>query len=209
MRRCGSSGCTSSQQHPLILAVEDLHWIDPTSEEFFASLVEGLAGAAILVLATYRPGYRPAVAGEVLRHPAHRAAALGPGQCADRPGGAPARRPSRPPLAEAILAKAQGNPFFLEEMAQTLVEQDAGQGEPTGQSPRPRSALPDLQLPPTVQAVLAARIDRLPPEEKRLLQTAAVIGMDVPVPLLQAIAELPEAALQQRPGAPPGRRVPL
>ena len=50
----------SSQQHPLILAVEDLHWSDPTSEEWVASLVEGLPGAALLVLGTYRPGYRPA-----------------------------------------------------------------------------------------------------------------------------------------------------
>jgi len=102
-----------------------------------------------------------------------------------------------PPLAEALLAKAQGNPFFLEELAQTLVEQDAGQGEPTGQSPLPPPAPTDLQLPPTVQAVLAARIDRLAPEAKRLLQTAAVIGTDIPVPLLQVVAELPEAALHQ------------
>ena len=100
-------------------------------------------------------------------------------------------------LAEALLAKAQGNPFFLEELAQTLVEQDAGHGAPMGQSPRPWPTLPDLQLPPTVQAVLAARIDRLAPETKRLLQTAAVIGLDVPVPLRQAIAELPAVTLPQ------------
>jgi predicted ATPase len=102
-----------------------------------------------------------------------------------------------PPLAEVLLAKAQGNPFFLEELAQTLVEQDVGQGAPTGQSSRLQSSVPNLQLPPTVQAVLAARIDRLASEAKRLLQTAAVVGMDVAVPLLQAIAELPEAALHQ------------
>src|SRR5262249_18686969 len=102
-----------------------------------------------------------------------------------------------PPLVEALLAKAQGNPFFLEELAQTLVEQDAGQGAPTSQASRPPSSLMDLQLPPTVQAVLAARIDRLAPEAKRLLQTAAVIGREVPVPLLQAITDLPVTALQQ------------
>src|SRR4029453_13756858 len=66
-----------------------------------------------------------------------------------------------------------------------------------GQSPRLQSSVPDLQLPPTVQAVLAARLDRLASEAKCLLQTTAVVGMDVPVPLLQAIAELPEAALHQ------------
>src|SRR5262249_33943515 len=102
-----------------------------------------------------------------------------------------------PPLAEVLLAKAQGNPFFLEELAQTLVEQDAGQAEATSQSSLAQPSLPALQLPPTVQAVLAARIDRLAPEAKRLLQTAAVVGREGPVPLLQAIAEVPEAALQQ------------
>ena len=78
-----------------------------------------------------------------------------------------------------------------------LVEQDAGRGSPMSQSPLPRPAPTDLQLPPTVQAVLAARIDRLAPEAKRLLQTAAVIGTDIPVPLLQVVAELPETALHQ------------
>ena len=64
-------------------------------------------------------------------------------------------------------------------------------------------------MPATVQAVLAARIDRLPPEEKRLLQTAAVIGNEVPLPLLQTIAELPEADAAPRPGAPPGGGIPV
>ena len=77
----------------------------------------------------------------------------------------------------------------------TLVETGVLIGEP-GAS-RLGQALPSLQVPATVQAVLAARIDRLPPEEKRLLQTAAVIGTEVPLPLLQAIAEVPEAVLQR------------
>jgi tetratricopeptide (TPR) repeat protein len=187
---------TSSQQHPLILAVEDLHWIDPTSEEFLASLVEGLPGAALLILGTYRPGYRPvwlekSYATQLTVPPLSAQDSVQIVQTVLQ------RETVPPPLAEVLLAKAQGNPFCLEELAQTLVEQDAGQGAPTGQSPRPRRALPDLQLPPTVQAVLAARSDHLAPEAKRLLQTAAVVGMDVPVPLLQAIAELPAVALQQ------------
>jgi predicted ATPase len=100
-------------------------------------------------------------------------------------------------LVQALLAKAQGNPFFLEELARTLIEQDAGQSEPTSLSPRPQSTPADLQLPSTVQAVLAARIDRLAPEAKRLLQTAAVIGTDIPVPLLQVVAGLSGTALHQ------------
>jgi predicted ATPase len=100
-------------------------------------------------------------------------------------------------LPQAILAKAQGNPFFLEEIAQTLVDQGTLQGGPIDRSPLPATPVADLQLPPTVQGVLAARIDRLPPEEKRLLQAAAVIGTEVPLPLLQALTELPDAALHR------------
>jgi tetratricopeptide (TPR) repeat protein len=94
-----------------------------------------------------------------------------------------------PPLAEALLARAQGNPFFIEELARALAEEGAS---PDGRRPR---ASVDSGLPPTVEAVLAARIDRLSAESKQLLQTAAVMGMDVPVPLLQLVAELPEAVL--------------
>jgi predicted ATPase len=101
--------------------------------------------------------------------------------------------PSLAPLTPLLIARTEGNPFFLEESVQTLVETGVLVGE--------RGAyhlvmpLDSLHVPATVQAVLAARIDRLPPEEKRLLQTATVIGTDVPLPLLQAIAERPEAAL--------------
>src|SRR5262245_36772607 len=153
----------SSQQHPLVLAVEDLHWIDPTSEEFIASLVEGLAGAALLVLGTYRPGYRPAwleksYATQLTVPPLSSQDSVQVVQAVLQ------RQTVPPPLAEALLAKAQGNPFFLEELAQTLVEQDVRQGAPMGQSPRLQSSVTDLQLPPTVQAVLAARLDHLVPE---------------------------------------------
>jgi hypothetical protein len=81
-------------------------------------------------------------------------------------------------LEHAILAKAQGNPFFLEELAQMVVEQGAAGNQ-------------GFQLPLTVQGVLAARLDRLPQEAKHLVQCAAVIGTHVPVPLLQAITEIP------------------
>jgi len=93
-----------------------------------------------------------------------------------------------------LIARTEGNPFFLEESVRTLVETGVLVGERglylLGQ------ALPTIQVPATVQAVLAARIDRLPPEEKRLLQTAAVIGTEVPLPLLHAMAEVPEEVLQ-------------
>jgi tetratricopeptide (TPR) repeat protein len=102
--------------------------------------------------------------------------------------------PSLEPLKQLLIARTEGNPFFLEESVRTLVEAGVLVGERGAY--RLAQALPTIQVPATVQAVLAARIDRLPPEEKRLLQTAAVIGTEVSLPLLQAIAELPEAALQ-------------
>jgi predicted ATPase len=92
-----------------------------------------------------------------------------------------------------LIERTEGNPFFLEESVRTLVETPVLVGERGAY--RLAQALPPIHVPATVQAVLAARIDRLPPEEKRLLQTAAVIGTEVPFPLLQVIAKLPEDTL--------------
>src|SRR5205814_4873519 len=94
-----------------------------------------------------------------------------------------------------LIARTAGNPFLLEESVQTLVE--AGILVGALGAYRLTQPLQPLQMPATVQAVLAARIDRLPPADKRLLQTAAVIGHEVPLPLLQALAELPEADLHR------------
>jgi class 3 adenylate cyclase/tetratricopeptide (TPR) repeat protein len=101
--------------------------------------------------------------------------------------------PSLEPLKQLLMARTEGNPFFLEESIRTLVETGVLMGEPGAY--RLAQALPAIQVPATVQAILAARIDRLQPQEKHLLQTAAVIGTEVPLPLLQAIAELPETEL--------------
>jgi tetratricopeptide (TPR) repeat protein len=103
--------------------------------------------------------------------------------------------PSLAALKPLLIARTEGNPFFLEESVQTLVEMGVLVGEPGAY--QLAQALPTIQVPATVQAVLAARMDRLPAEEKRLLQTASVIGTEVPLPLLQAIAEVPEAALRR------------
>jgi predicted ATPase len=144
-----------SQQHPLILAVEDLHWIDPTSEAFLARLVDSIAGASILVLGTYRPGYQPpwlekSYATQLTLQPLSSQESLHIIRTVLQ------TETVSDPLAQAILAKAQGNPFFLEEIAQTLVEQ--GTLSRQGGMDLP----PALQLSPTIQGA-AARIDRLPP----------------------------------------------
>ena len=172
----------ASRQRPLVLEVEDLHWIDPTSEEWLAALIEQVAGAPLLVLVTYRPGYRPpwldrSYATQLALPRLIPRDSLGLVQAVLHTGQIPE------PLAQEILTKADGNPFFLEELARAVVEQ--------GDS-RPPQIVPD-----TIHAVLAARIDRLPPEEKRLLQAAAVIGEDVAFPLLQALVALPEERLRR------------
>ena len=189
-RRSGSIYLASSQQHPLVLAVENLHWIDPTSEAFLASLIEYLAGARLFVLLTYRPGYRPpwidkSYATQMVLPP------LSARDSRRMLASVLPTDTTSATLEQQILAKAQGNPFFLEEIAQTLVDQGALRHESGMTLP------PTMQLPATVQEVLAARIDQLLPEEKRLLQAAAVIGKDVPFAVLQAITELSEEALHR------------
>src|SRR5207245_6264905 len=98
--------------------------------------------------------------------------------------------PSLASLTHLLIQRTEGNPFFLEESVQTLVETGVLMGEPGAY--RVAHALPTIQVPATVQVVLAARIDPLSSEDKRLLQTAAVIGHEVPLPLVQVIAELPD-----------------
>jgi predicted ATPase len=171
-----------SRRHPLIMAVENLHWIDATSEDYLTSLVERLAGAPILLLATYRPGYRP----PWLEKSYATQLAL-PGLTARDSLVVVQSVLQTTPLADAlrreIVGKAAGNPFFLEELTRAVAAEGA----------RPTT----LVVPDTVQAVLASRMDQLPPEEKRLLQVSAVIGMDVSLPLLRAVAEVPEDVLSR------------
>jgi tetratricopeptide (TPR) repeat protein len=172
----------SSRQQPLVLAVDNVHWIDPTSEAFLAGLITRVTSASLLVLTTARPGYRPpwgdrSVVTQLALPPLDPAASR---QIVQR---VLDRRPLAPTLEQQLLAKAGGNPFFLEELAHTVREQGGGSMA--------------LAVPHTIQAVLAARIDRLALAEKSLLQTAAVIGPVVPCSMLQAIAELPEATLHR------------
>jgi tetratricopeptide (TPR) repeat protein len=103
--------------------------------------------------------------------------------------------PSLAPLTRLLIVRTEGNPFFLEESVRTLVETGVLVGERGAY--RLAQSLPTIQVPATVQAVLAARLDRLSPEDKRLLQTAAVIGTDVSFTLLQAIADMSEETLHR------------
>jgi class 3 adenylate cyclase/tetratricopeptide (TPR) repeat protein len=183
-----------SQVQPLLLVFEDLHWIDAETQALLDSLVEGLPTAQLLLLVNYRPEYQHGW-GSKTYYTQLRLDPLPPASADEFLQALLGSDPSLTPLKQLLIARTQGNPFFLEESVRTLVETGVLVGEPGAY--RLAQALPTIQVPATVQAVLAARIDRLPPAEKRLLQTAAVVGTEVPLPLLQAIAELPEAALHR------------
>ena len=142
-----------ARRQPLVLLVEDLHWIDKTSEAFLASLVERLAAAPILLLTTYRPGYRPpwmdrSYATQLALRP------LGPQDSLAIVSSVLPDAATGGPLASLILDKADGNPFFLEELARVVSDHGGGRGA--------------LEVPDTVHGVLTARIDRLAEAPKRV-----------------------------------------
>jgi tetratricopeptide (TPR) repeat protein len=181
-----------SQVQPVLLVFEDLHWLDTETQALLDSLVDSLPTARILLLVNYRPEYQHGW-GSKTYYTQLRLDPLPPASADALLQALLGDDPSLAPLTRLLIARTEGNPFFLEESVRTLVETGVLVGEPGAY--RLVTPLDSLQVPATVQAVLAARIDRLPSEEKRLLQTAAVIGTEVPLPLLQAIAELPEDAL--------------
>lgn len=171
-----------AQGQPLVLAVENVQWIDPTSAACLGFLSERLAGMAVLLLLTQRPDAPPPWGA----HAAVTQLALPPLRTEDSqaiiaavPGTAQLPAAQR----QQLVAHGAGNPFFLEELAWDAVEHSLAA------TPSP--------VPETVQAVLAARLDRLPAVTKDLLQRAAVIGLEVPLPLLQTLAALPEDTVQQ------------
>ncbi len=174
-----------SRRQPLVIVVEDLHWIDAASRSFIDSILDQLRDASIVTLVSYRPDYQPDWG--------HRSyaqirlerfspeevdifldALLGP-------------HASLAELKRDLEQHTDGNALFLEESVHALVEAQILVGEPGAYrlAERPQ----EIRVPASVQAVLAARIDRLPPDEKRILQCAAVIGRRVPYELLAAIAE--------------------
>jgi class 3 adenylate cyclase/tetratricopeptide (TPR) repeat protein len=181
-----------SRVQPLLVVFEDLHWVDGETQAFLDGLVESLPTAAILLAVNYRPEYQHGWARKTYYRqlridplPPESAEALLTTLLGEDPSIAPLRR--------LLIARTEGNPLFLEESIRALVETRALVGE--GGDYRLARAVESIQVPPTVQAILAARIDRLPAEQKRLLQAASVVGKDVPLTLLQAIAEMDEGRL--------------
>ena len=181
----------AARERPVILIFEDLHWIDGETQALLDDLVESLGSARILLLATYRPEYQHGWTSKPYYRQIPLAAlpAEGAGKLLDALlGDAPALAPLK-----QLLVK-RGNPFFLEETVRTLVETKALEGAPGHY--RPTRPVEAIQVPTTVQVMLAARVDRLSLDDKRLLQVAAVVGRHVPFSLLRAVAELPDEGLR-------------
>ena len=184
---------------------EDLHWIDSETQALLDLLADSVAGARLLLLVNYRPEYRHEWSGrghylQLRLDPlggengaAMLAALLGGGVELEA-------------LKRLIIERTEGNPFFIEEMVQALF--DEGALVRNGAVKVARS-LSQLRLPPTVQGILASRIDRLPAEQKELLQTLAVIGRESPLGLIRQVASKAERATGADAGGFAGGRVHL
>src|SRR5215510_7897415 len=183
-----------SQVQPLLLVFENLHWIDAETQAVLDRLIESLPTARLLLLVNYRPEYQHSW-GSKTYYTQLRLDPLPAASAEELLLALVGEAPRLVLLKRLVIERTEGNPFFLEESMRALVETGMLVGERGAY--RPLQPLESMQVPATVHAVLAARIDRLPPEEKRLLQTAAVIGTEVPFALLQAIAERSEEELRR------------
>ncbi len=181
-----------SQVQPLLVVFEDLHWIDGETQALLDALVESLPAARVLLLVNYRPEYSHQW-GSRTYYTQLRLDALPHDHAGELLSALIGSDVALDPLKRVLIERTEGNPFFLEESVRSLVETGSLVGERGAY--RLARALPTIQVPATVQAVLAARIDRLPPADRAVLQTASVVGKDVPLGLLQAIAGQGEAEL--------------
>jgi len=182
-----------SEAQPTITLIEDLHWLDAASAEFLEHMVDAREGSRNLLLLNFRPEYRA----EWMAKSWYRQIPLTPlgrDAIAELLSSLLGDDASLAGLAADVHARTGGNPFFTEEVAQSLIEL----GRLVGKRGAYKLVAPieRLTVPATVQAVLAARIDRLPEREKRLLQTASVIGKDFAEPLLAAVVKLPADELK-------------
>jgi class 3 adenylate cyclase/tetratricopeptide (TPR) repeat protein len=183
-----------SQREPFVLVFEDLHWIDSATEAFVEALADATEGARTLMVVNFRPEYRS----EWMHRSTYQQLALRP---LERPGVDEILRewlgedPSLAGLGQRIFERTEGNPFFIEEVVQSLIGSERLEGA-RGHY-RLVGDIEQLEIPATVQSVLAARIDRLGEREKRVLQLCAVIGEDLQESLIEPIAELSEPELAE------------
>jgi len=181
-----------SQRQPLALVFEDLHWIDGETEALLESLVESMSTCRMLLLVNYRPEYRHSW-GSRAHYAQLRIDPLGATGADALISRVLGDAPEFSELKRRLLEASEGNPLFLEESVRVLV--DTGVLSGARGAYRMMRRPEEMEIPASVAAIIAARIDRLGAAEKAVLQLAAVIGEDVPLALLEAVSELPAEQL--------------
>ncbi|MBV8358543.1 MAG: AAA family ATPase [Deltaproteobacteria bacterium] len=180
-----------SLNQPLMLIFEDLHWIDGETQGLLDLLVDSLATARILLLVNYRPEYRHEWSGRTY-YAQLRLDPLGRENAQEMLSSLLGEQPGLVPLKRFIIERTEGNPFFMEETVRALVDDGALVSNGAMHLMKP---VTELKIPSTVQAILAARIDRLPAAEKELLQTLAVIGREPSLELIKQVTGKSEGQL--------------
>jgi len=179
---------------PVIVVVEDLHWIDRETQALLDALVDSLPTSRLLLILNYRPEYGHRW-GTRSFYSQIRLDPLGAGSTEELLATLLGADPDLQPVKRRLVEWAEGNPLFLEEIVRNLWETGVLVGERGAY--RLSGTIEAIRVAPTVQTILAARIDRLPETEKRVLHSASVVGTHVPLTILQAIGEEPEDELRQ------------
>jgi class 3 adenylate cyclase len=177
-----------------VVIIEDLHWIDAASDEFIEALADAVVGTTTLLVVNFRPGFTA----PLMQRSHYRQInmpPLPPSQAAILLEDHFGNDPSLALLSRNIIERAQGNPFFLEELVNALVERGDFEGEKGAY--RLKGGVDTIPLPPTVQAVIAARIDRLEDSAKKVLELASVVGREISTSILDVVAGLAPAELSE------------
>jgi predicted ATPase len=184
----------SPREPTSVVIIEDLHWIDAASEEFVEALADAIVGTTTLLVVNFRPGFTA----PLMQRSHYRQInmpPLPPAQAAILLQDHFGSDPSLALLSRNIIERAQGNPFFLEELINALVERGDFEGEKGAY--RLKRGIDSIPLPPTVQAVVAARIDRLEENAKDVLEIASIVGREISISILDAVAGLAPAELSE------------
>ena len=185
---------SGAQDVSTVVIVEDLHWIDSASEEFVEALADAVVGTKTLLVLNFRPGFvAPLMQRSHYRQ--IRMPPLGPAEATSLLQDHLGNDASLALLTRNIVARAQGNPFFIEELVNALVERGDFEGEKGAY--RLKGGIDTIPLPPTVQAVIAARIDRLEGDAKQALEVASVIGREISISVLERVCGLDQSDLSR------------
>ena len=181
-----------SSHRPLLIILENLHWIDKASENLLSQLIDNIPAFPVLLLISYRPEYRLAGADQA-HHTRFTLECLSEPECLELVQDLLGRRSVDEEVKALILKRAEGNPLYTEELTKTLLEVGALECSEHGYSIK--KDFSTAKIPETIQSLIMARIDRLPESEKRIVQAASVIGREFSLLLIERImGECPQLA---------------